>query len=428
MQISYYQAILILVVLMLVIRPIRADSLKVLFLGNSHTFFNDLPQLTVDLALSNGDTIIFDVNAPGGCTLGHPQNGHLYNSISLALIDSLDWDYIILQEHSLFAIIDYYKDTYMYTGAKSLDSLIKLNNSCTETVVQLIWGKKSGGQHCINSYCSLEFDDFAHMQDSLTMEYLRLGDTLSCTVAPTGVAWKQSILNGDPIELFDPDESHPSLAGTYLVACVYYAVLFQKSPVGLLYTAGLNPTDALYLQQIADVVVFTNPSLWNINGNIPIAGFEFTQIENTVFCNDTSVNADLYAWDFGDGATYTIQNPVHSYTTTGTYIITQEVSTLCHSDIAQDTVDIIWTDIPYNSQYEHDLRIVYEYNSDEIKVISSSSQIQEIRIYRFDGRLIQSEKINELKTYSRDISELSRGLYLISVHYDGKHVTRKIVH
>jgi hypothetical protein len=215
----------------------RADSLSVLYLGNSHTFWHDLPQLTSNLALSNGDTINYESNTPGGCTLGHPQNGHLFNSTSLSLINSFDWDFVILQEHSLFAVIGYYRDTYMFPGAKVLDSLIKNNHYCTKTIIQLIWGKKNGGEHCINTHCSIDFEDFAHMQDSLTSEYLRLGDTLSCIVAPTGVAWQHSIHNGDPIELFDPDENHPSLAGTYLTACVYYSILFHKYSEEIQYTA-----------------------------------------------------------------------------------------------------------------------------------------------------------------------------------------------
>ena len=35
------------------------------------------------------------------------------------------------------------------------------------------------------------------------------------------------------IQLYDKDGSHPSPAGTYLTACVFYTVLSKKSPVGL---------------------------------------------------------------------------------------------------------------------------------------------------------------------------------------------------
>ncbi len=403
---------------------VKADSLKVLYLGNSHTFWHDLPLLTANLALANGDTIIFEQNTPGGCTLAHPSNGHLFNPVSIALINSTDWDYVVLQEHSLFAVIDYYKNTYMYPGAKALDSLIKENNNCTKTIMQLIWGKKQGGQHCINTYCSVDFDDFSHMQDSLSTEYLRLGDTLSCIVAPTGVAWQQSIENGDPIELFDPDGSHPSLAGHYLTACVYYAIMFQKSPEGISYYGGLTQTEANYLQQIADQVVFSYPELWNLNGNIPEAGFELVQNENVIYCTDTSIGADSFSWDFGDGATDTIQNPSHSYSATGIYIVTQEVSKYCNTDIAIDTVDVILITAPEFLSKKDEIRFVYENKSGLVRIISNSEISGTINIYNISGQLLSSEKAIGKKEYSFKTDELQSGLYLISIQNKGK-VTRK---
>ncbi|MCD4731389.1 MAG: T9SS type A sorting domain-containing protein [Bacteroidales bacterium] len=413
---SVPQKVFILIAFLIVSQTIKGDSLKVLFLGNSHTFYNDLPQLIYELALSNGDIIMFESNTPGGCTLGHPQNGHLFNSVSLALIDSLDWDYVILQEHSLFAVIDYYRDTYMYPGARSLDSLIKLNNECTETIIQLIWGKKNGGEYCINSHCTIDFEDFAHMQDSLTTEYLRLADTLSCTVAPTGVAWKHSIQNGDPIELFNPDESHPSLAGSYLAACIYYSVLFQKSPVGFSFSGGLNSEDAYYFQQIADDIVFSNPELWNINGSKPIAGFETMQVENTVICTDTSVNADFYHWDFGDGTTDTVQDPSHTYNASGTYIITQEVSTFCNADVTSDTIVINLTNISKQIDADQSIYVVPGYGPGEFSITSGSSKMYQVDIYGLEGRLERSENLKGKREHLLKMNFLLPGFYILVVH------------
>lgn len=428
MQKSILLKVFVVIALMFVLQIIKGDTVKVLYLGNSHTFYNDLPQLTHDLAFSNGDTIIFESNTPGGCTLGHPQNGHLFNSVSLELIGSLDWDYVILQEQSLFAVIDYYRDTYMYPGARSIDSLIKLNNECTETILQVIWGKKSGGEHCINSHCTIDFEDFSHMQDSLTAEYLRLADTLSCTVAPTGEAWKLVIENSDAIELFDPDESHPSLAGSYLAACVYYAVLFQKSPVGLSFTGGLESTTALYLQEAADEIVFGDPALWNINGNIPIAGFETMQIANLVAFTDTSVNADYFQWDFGDGTTDTTQNPTHTYSAPGTYIITQEASTLCNAAVAIDTVIVDMINATEQLNSRDDISVI-PYNAfGEYRVFSKTSNIHQIKIYSLDGRVMNSENLNGIREYFLNMNDLPTGFYILVFQTDVGIKTLKMVH
>jgi hypothetical protein len=53
------------------------------------------------------------------------------------------------------------------------------------------------------------------------------------------------------VELYEPDNRHPTLAGTYLGTATTYAVLYGKSPVGLAYTAGLNADVAKYLQTVA---------------------------------------------------------------------------------------------------------------------------------------------------------------------------------
>ncbi len=405
----------------------NAETIKVLYLGNSHTFWHDLPQLTANLASSNGDMIIFSSNTPGGCTLGHPSNGHLFNSISLSLINSENWDYVVLQEHSLFAVIDHYKYTYMYPAAQALDSLIKLNYPCTKTIMQLIWGKKQGGEHCINTYCSVDFDDFSHMQDSLTTEYMRLTDTINGILAPTGRAWQESIENSDPIELFDPDESHPSLAGHYLAACVYYATMFQKPSVGISYTGGLTSDEANYLQQIADEVVFFEPGIWDLTSDVTFAGFDIEQDENTVFCYDTSTGATSYFWDFGDDYTDTIQNPVHTYTSSGTYTITQTAISDCDIDTAMATLDIVITDNHNKHSEEEDISFIIMPNYENVKIVCGFNNISAIRVYNIVGALVSSKRVDNSNEFIVPINNMEKGIYIISVEHGRKVTNKKII-
>ena len=76
---------------------VSAPQVKhVLFLGNSYTYVNNLPQMLADMALSTGDTLIFDSNLPGGYTL----NGHSTNPTSQPKILQGGFDYVVLQEKS----------------------------------------------------------------------------------------------------------------------------------------------------------------------------------------------------------------------------------------------------------------------------------------------------------------------------------------
>ncbi len=60
------------------------------------------------------------------------------------------------------------------------------------------------------------------------------------------------------------------------------------------------------------------PAVARVN-SIPTAGFSFAVASNSVTFTNSSTGAASYNWDFGDGATSTLQNPGHTYPATGTY-------------------------------------------------------------------------------------------------------------
>lgn len=95
--------------------------------------------------------------------------------------------------------------------------------------------------------------------------YLKAANRANALVVPVGLAFadfekkypNKSLHSPDfrKIEegkvVYKRDIKHPSLAGTYLAACVFYAALYQKSPQGNLYTANLNPDLASKLKDSA---------------------------------------------------------------------------------------------------------------------------------------------------------------------------------
>ncbi|MBK9318567.1 MAG: hypothetical protein IPM91_06900 [Bacteroidetes bacterium] len=125
-----------------------SQQTKILFIGNSYTASNNLPQLFTDLALSMGDTVFVDSNTPGGYTF----QGHTTNATTLAKINTQPWDFVFLQEQSQlpsFSPPQVAVDVYPY--ARMLDSLIYVNDSCTETVFYMTWGRKYGDAgNCAN--------------------------------------------------------------------------------------------------------------------------------------------------------------------------------------------------------------------------------------------------------------------------------------
>ena len=102
-------------------------SYKVLFLGNSYTGVNNLPQLIHDVALSAGDTLVFDSNTPGGYTLVN----HSLDANSKNKIMNGGWDYVVIQGQSQEPIINL---NQFNGGASALYELIKQYNSCAVTM------------------------------------------------------------------------------------------------------------------------------------------------------------------------------------------------------------------------------------------------------------------------------------------------------
>lgn len=95
------------------------------------------------------------------------------------------------------------------------------------------------------------YKDKPEMTAQLADQYTLAGNANDALVIPAGLAFAKAIAIDAGIELYATDKRHPSLAGTYLAACAVYATLYRKSPVGLTYTAGLNPELATLLQTAA---------------------------------------------------------------------------------------------------------------------------------------------------------------------------------
>ncbi|OGC95388.1 MAG: hypothetical protein A2W25_10440 [candidate division Zixibacteria bacterium RBG_16_53_22] len=246
------------------------DTTRVLFIGNSHTYTNNVPMLFAGLSNAGSHPVVTGMSAPGGYTLQQ----HTTNATTLAMISQGNWDYVSLQEQSLYPVIDYYRFGSFYPAARFLDSVI--TNNRQQTALYMTWGRPGGGRWSIGGHYTIDFVDFFHMQDSVSASFRMLADELAAPLVPAGDAWARALRADSTITLWQADSLHATLEGSYLVACVFYAVLFQASPVGLTYYGGLSPEDALFLQVIADQTVTgvdgdlpSAPSSWGFYLNYP---------------------------------------------------------------------------------------------------------------------------------------------------------------
>jgi hypothetical protein len=227
------------------------EPLRVLFIGNSYTFYNDLPQMFAQLARSGGCEIEADMSAVGGWTL----SDHATSAETLGKLQTQDWDYVLLQEQSVIPSLQHERDQHMVPAARALDE--KIRQAGADTVMFMTWGRRDGLQ-------AEGYPDFDSMQDQLYAGYMEIADELDAIVAPVGFAWQNSTAQQPHLNLWNADGSHPGGSGSYLTACVLYAVLCQRSPEGLAYVAGLAEDVARFLQGIAAETVLQSPERWNI--------------------------------------------------------------------------------------------------------------------------------------------------------------------
>lgn len=202
----------------------QLDTTRVLFLGNSYTFYNDLPQQVAALAGSLDHHVEIGQNTPGGYSL----QGHLSNATSLNLIEQGNWDFVVLQEQSqkpAFPLPQVEAD--FYPSAAGLVDLIREANPCAIPLFYMTWGRENGDASNCEAWppvCTYE-----GMQDLLTERYLAATADNEAACAPVGVVWRE-IFTSTGIDLYASDGSHPSAAGSYLAASTIFTAIFAEDP------------------------------------------------------------------------------------------------------------------------------------------------------------------------------------------------------
>lgn len=222
------------------------DSLRVLFVGNSYTFYNKLIRQVQSLAASCGEKLSVKQVAHGGWRLRQ----HVADEKSVKAIQEGDWDYVVMQEQSKEPTYERaFIEANVFPAAASLDSLRRLYAPKGKSVFYMTWGRDN--------------DTFLDMQQKLAETYLEMARRQDALCAPVGIAWKRVRAERPDLKLHTRDTSHPTKLGSYLTACVFYA-LFSEKTFKSDYYDGLPEADACYLQRIAQEVVFSNPILWNL--------------------------------------------------------------------------------------------------------------------------------------------------------------------
>jgi len=187
----------------------KDGPLSVLFIGNSYTMFNRLPIMLEKLsAAGNVADVRTELVAVGGCTFRR----HWRQTGARSTIRCGGWDYVVLQDHSLAAIRQ--PDALQRYGLQFSD---RIRAAGAEPIFYMTWARRH----------------IPEMQKTITAAYTRLARRGKALLAPVGEAWELAFARRKDLVLHVADRSHANPAGTYLTACVFYAVIHDHSPAGL---------------------------------------------------------------------------------------------------------------------------------------------------------------------------------------------------
>lgn len=220
------------------------DTLKVLFIGNSYTYFNDLPQMVRDLFEEAGYPVLVDSITKGGAWL---QN-HYQDPATLESIQKKGWTHVVLQEQSTLPVIA--SGTFIFAAA---DLSQVIHGAGALPVFFETWARAEGNplyQTDLSGYTP------ASMQEELRFRYQLAANNNNGLYAPVGDAWELSLEEHPDIALYSEDGSHPAVPGSFLAACVFYEVLTGLNVVNTSWTPdSMSEEDAATLRSVAHQMV-----------------------------------------------------------------------------------------------------------------------------------------------------------------------------
>lgn len=367
-----------------------------------------------DVAASAGDSVFVDGITPGGFRFLN----HSSNAATLSKIASKDWDYVALQAQSQepsWPIGQVQQDVFPH--AAILCDSIRANNACSMPVFYMTWGRKNGDASNCSSWppvCTYE-----GMDSLLNERYQMMADDNDALVSPVGAVWYYIRDNFPLIELYSPDESHPSVAGTYAAACAFYATVLRKDPTLITFDAGLPASDALKIRQAAKLVVNDDFLNWNVGKYSPKADFSVVANQNnfTATFTNLSINGDKFTWYFGDGDSSMIENPVHNYANC-IFQVSLKTEKCNEIDVKNDTISFTVgiNDISNKVDAKVYPNPSSNYVNVEWKELKNRRDLR-LQLYSSNGVLVTENDMSKgVENYQFDVSGLSAGFYFITLN------------
>ena len=230
------------------------NGYSVLFIGNSYTFWCNLPALFQSAAESAGIQVDVDSVTHGGYSLMQfadendttvDDQGEGNGSVVAQKLRDNRYDIVFLQDYSTQTISS---QRNFWAGVYRLNEKVKTNGA--KSILYATWSRKEGsadlGKYTVEG-----------MTKTIAANYNAMGEVLNVPVSPVGVAFYKSMTKYPEIDLYYKDLSHPSICGHYLAALCHFAAVYGRSPEAVTFRpANIAEDTAAKLKEIAYDAVF----------------------------------------------------------------------------------------------------------------------------------------------------------------------------
>ncbi len=233
--------------------PGTSKTFHILFIGNSYTYYNDMPEsiFLKILRAAGFNARITAITKGGWYLIDSADPADEVGAQVESILETRDFDFVILQEQSTCPALSPGK---FYTGVRNLTE--KLRADGATPILYSTWGRKEG--HSVLSENGWTNET---MTWKIAAGYEAIGAELGIDVAYAGLAFRDIYANHGDIELYDADKTHPSPAGSYLAAMTLFAKITGVDPTTVDYNADLDAETAALLKEAARKAVFETPAI-----------------------------------------------------------------------------------------------------------------------------------------------------------------------
>lgn len=385
---------------------------NILFIGNSMTMYNSMPQMVKQIATSKGKTIEVDQFTIGGQGLAQlSANPDLYDKIH-----SKNWTVVVIQPGTNESGAQVPISQSVARAQRIIDS-VKVNSPCARFYLYEI----SNG--VISENNEGNYVHYFQTQTLIKNTITSMADALEIPFIPAGEAVRAHYTATPDLMLHNAFwDVHPNYKGSYLIANCVFATIYQERVFPSTYIGNLEQSQADYLQNLADNTVFTTPSEWHIGTHQPHVFFDVVVEGAMIYLQNHSANYDNFQWNINNEYSTSTDLSSYEFNSLGEKTITLTIEKNGCSYVYTKKISI--TSL---SNVEHTTNKFEVYPNPFVDVIhfSSVDHIKQVSLFDMEGKQVLAPT---LPSEIMSLSKLSSGVYFLYVTNDnGEVFVKKLV-